>query len=159
MGSSDVNDHDTDIDSILADTNEIQGKLPTNKIMGSSDVNDHDTDIDSILVDTNEIQGKLPTNYIMGSSVVTDKDDEIDAIKVVTDSLNDPTAAAIADAVWDEAFADHVSSTGTTKIMELLVGFIKGDYGFNTSTNVFTVYADDGVTPIFSKTISSSGRT
>jgi hypothetical protein len=47
---------DTNVDSILADTNEMQGKLPTNKIMGSSDVNDHDTDINSILADTNELQ-------------------------------------------------------------------------------------------------------
>jgi hypothetical protein len=34
--------------SIVADTNEIQGKLPTNKIMGSSDVDNHDIDIASI---------------------------------------------------------------------------------------------------------------
>jgi len=73
--------------TILADTNEIQGKLPTNKIMGSSDVDNHDTDIDSILADTNEIQGKLPTNNIMGSSVKTDKDDEIDAILVDTNEI------------------------------------------------------------------------
>jgi hypothetical protein len=129
MGSSDVNDHDTDIDSILVDTgtslpnqisaisgvintisvdtNEIQEKLPTNYIMGSSDVNDHDTDIDAILVDTGTslpnqisaisgvvdlintgvdiIEEKLPTNYIMGSSVQTDKDDEIDSIKTTTE--------------------------------------------------------------------------
>jgi len=79
--------------TILADTNEIQGKLPTGYLMGSSDVSNHDTDIDSILADTNEIQGKLPTNNIMGSSVKTDKDDDIDAILVDTTAM--PTSADI----------------------------------------------------------------
>lgn len=37
-----------DMDAILADTNEIQGKLPTNKIMGSSDVANHDGDFDAV---------------------------------------------------------------------------------------------------------------
>lgn len=37
------------IDDIETDTNEIQGKLPTNYIMGSSDQDDHDVDIDTIL--------------------------------------------------------------------------------------------------------------
>lgn len=38
-----------DIAPILADTNEVQGKLPTNNIMGSSDTDDHDTDIDTLV--------------------------------------------------------------------------------------------------------------
>ena len=76
-----------DMDAILADTNEIQGKLPTNNIMGSSDTDNHDTDIDAILVDTNEIQGKLPTDYIMGSSDVDDHDTDIDAILADTNEI------------------------------------------------------------------------
>ncbi len=75
--------------AIEIDTNEMQGKLPTNFIMGSGVVTDKDDDIDAILADTIEMQGKLPTNNIMGSSVKTDKDDEIDAIKVSTDALDD----------------------------------------------------------------------
>lgn len=54
--------------SILADTNEIQGKLPTNKIMGSSDVDNHDTTIDTIntnVANTIERLKRLgPTNQI-----------------------------------------------------------------------------------------------
>lgn len=73
--------------TILTDTNEIQGKLPTNNIMGSSDTDNHDTDIDAILVDTNEIQGKLPTNKIMGSSDVDNHDTDIDAILVDTNEI------------------------------------------------------------------------
>ena len=79
-----VTDQLTDI---LADTNETQGKLPTNNIMGSSDKADHDDEINDILTDTNEIQTKLPDNFIMGSSVSTDKDDEIDDILVDTNEI------------------------------------------------------------------------
>lgn len=51
--------------TIVTDTNEIQGKLPTNKFMGSSDGADDDGNINSILTDTgttldtklNDIQG------------------------------------------------------------------------------------------------------
>lgn len=89
-----------EIDAILTDTNEVQGKLPTNNIMGSSDKTDKDDEINAIKavtdnlpnsgaltdIDTgvNNIEAKLPTNYIMGSGVQSDKDDEIDAILVDT---------------------------------------------------------------------------
>lgn len=39
-----ANDNGADINAILIDTNQIQGKLPTNEIMGSSDKADHDGD-------------------------------------------------------------------------------------------------------------------
>lgn len=48
------------------------------------------TDIDAILADTNELQ----TDDIPGAIA----------------GLNDPTAATVADAVWDEAQADHVAA-------------------------------------------------
>jgi len=48
-----ANDNGSDINSILEDTNEIQGKLPTNYIMGSSDFTDKDDEIDAIYNDTN----------------------------------------------------------------------------------------------------------
>jgi tetrahydromethanopterin S-methyltransferase subunit F len=43
------------IDAIETDTNEIQGKLPTNKIMGSSVVTDKDDEIDAIKVMTDKV--------------------------------------------------------------------------------------------------------
>lgn len=92
-----------DRDSILVDTNEIQGKLPANFIMGSSVTTNKDDEIDAIMavtdllpnagaltdIDTgiNNIEAKLPTNYIMGSGVVTDKDDEIDDILADTEVM------------------------------------------------------------------------
>ena len=47
-----VNDIEDDVDAVLIDTDEMQGKLPTNYIMGASDVDDHDGDIDAIFIDT-----------------------------------------------------------------------------------------------------------
>lgn len=55
MGSSDVDNHDTDIDSILADTNEIQGKLPDDYIMGSSVTTSMDDEIDAIIAITGQV--------------------------------------------------------------------------------------------------------
>lgn len=112
------------ISTILTDTNEIQGKLPTNYLMGSSDVDDHDTDIDAILVDTGttipntlslldtaignvdgvvndvlldtaNIDGKMPTNYVMGSSDTDDHDTDIDAILVDTGTTLPATLTTI----------------------------------------------------------------
>jgi hypothetical protein len=117
-----------DTAAILVDTNQMQGKLPTNNFMGSSVTTDKDGEIDSILaesrhisgdlvivsgdtaailVDTNEMQGKLPVNNFMGSSVTTDKDDEIDAIKAVTDNL--PNSGALNDLATNLAETRHIS--------------------------------------------------
>jgi hypothetical protein len=80
-----------------------------------------------IVADTNEVQGKLPDNKIMGSSVTTDKDDEIDAIKAVTDTLNDPTVAAIADGVWDEATAGHVAAGSFGAQLKTVLDAVKAE--------------------------------
>jgi len=117
-----------DTAAILVDTNQMQGKLPTNNFMGSSVTTDKDGEIDSILaesrhisgdlvivsgdtaailVDTNQMQGKLPVNNFMGSSVTTDKDDEIDAIKAVTDNL--PNSGALNDLATNLAETRHIS--------------------------------------------------
>ncbi|KKN70110.1 hypothetical protein LCGC14_0434350 [marine sediment metagenome] len=46
-----ANDNGADINAILIDTNEIQGKLPTNKFMGSSDGADDDGTLNTIATD------------------------------------------------------------------------------------------------------------
>lgn len=57
-------------------------------------VSDIETDATAILADTNELQ----TDNVPG----------------LIAALNDPTAAAIADAVWEEAIADHSGTAGST---------------------------------------------
>ena len=71
-----LQDVETDVDAVLVDTNEIQGKLPTNYIMGSAVVSGKDDEIDAILADTGEMQpyvasiyGKLPSSaYLKGTA-------------------------------------------------------------------------------------------
>jgi hypothetical protein len=66
--------------------------------------NEYDTDIAAILADTNELQ----TDLVNGGRL----DLLIDAIKAKTDTITTPpTAASVADAVWDEAIADHTTAT------------------------------------------------
>ena len=48
--------------AILVDTNEIQGKLPTNFIMGSGTQTDKDDEIDAILADTAAMEPLVSTN-------------------------------------------------------------------------------------------------
>lgn len=76
VGNGSGKDIDADeIDDILADTNEIQGKLPANNIMGSSDTADHDTDIDAIKTKTDSLaftSGNVDANVAMieGSATI-----------------------------------------------------------------------------------------
>jgi len=58
----------SDIDNILEDTNDVQGKLPTNNIMGSSVKTDKDDEIDAILLDT----GTTIPSQIINEHVTTD---------------------------------------------------------------------------------------
>lgn len=58
------------IGTILTDTNEIQGKLPTNDIMGSSDKADHDDEIINILADTAAMEPLVILNLDAAISAV-----------------------------------------------------------------------------------------
>lgn len=86
------------VDSILEDT----GTTLDTKINTIDDF--LDTEVAAILADTNELQ----TDWVNGGRL----DSLIDAIKTKTDTITTPpTAASVADAVWDEAIADHTTAT------------------------------------------------
>lgn len=59
---------DSNVDDILTDTDEIQGKLPTNYIMGSSDQTDKDDEIDDIKSKTDN----LPADPASESTIIAD---------------------------------------------------------------------------------------
>ncbi|MFQ5518155.1 MAG: hypothetical protein ACE5E8_11350, partial [Acidimicrobiia bacterium] len=77
-----------DITSILADTADMQPKLGTPAADVSADIAAIKSETAAIVADTNELQ--------------------TDDVPGLIAALNDPTAAAIADAVWDEAKSGHV---------------------------------------------------
>jgi uncharacterized protein YoxC len=86
------------VDNILEDT----GTTLDTKINTIDDF--LDTEVAAILEDTNELQAELADG---GRTDLL-----IDAIKAKTDTITTPpTAASVADAVWDEAIADHTTAT------------------------------------------------
>jgi hypothetical protein len=87
---------DTDLTAVLADTNELQ----TDWVNGGR----LDLLIDQILNDTNELQ----TDWVDGG--------RLDLLLDLAAATN-PTAAAIADAVWDELTADHQTAATTGKAL------------------------------------------
>lgn len=129
---------ETQIDAIETDTNEIQGKLPTNKIMGSSVVTDKDDEIDAIkaktdLLPTDPADESLIEAAITAAHATTDAkidavgdyvDTEITAIKAVTDTLS---LAAIADAVHDETVEGTTTLRESTRLfLSALCGKLSG---------------------------------
>jgi hypothetical protein len=101
----------TDIDAILADTNELQTDDIPGAISGLNDptaaairteIDSNSTQLAAIVADTNELQ----TDDIPGAIA----------------GLNDPTAASITDAVWDEALTGvthNVSTSAGRRLREI----------------------------------------
>ena len=85
------------------------------------------TEIASILVDTGTtLDGKLDTIDSNVDAILVDTNElQTDDVPGLIAALNDPTAAAIADAVWDEAQTDHTTAGSfgviATEIASILV--------------------------------------
>ena len=78
------NDNGADINAILVDTNEIQGKLPTNKFMGSSDGADDDGTLNTINTNVDQKISTTETN-IRGA--------DSDTLETLSDQLDGVSAA------------------------------------------------------------------
>jgi hypothetical protein len=98
----------------------IWDKLPTNYIMGSAVQTDKDDEIDAILADTAAMEPLVSANL---DATVSSRESETDAAsrastnqiehdttQAAIAALNDPTAADVADAVWDELLSEHVGA-------------------------------------------------
>ena len=85
-------------------------------------------------------------------------DATISSIATLVGNLNDPTAAAIADAVWTEILATHDAAgnaaEGVEKVRKLTTNraVVSGD------NQTVTIYEDDDSTPAFSFTITADLR-
>jgi len=131
-----VYDKRADIAAILTDSNEIQGKLPTNKFMGSSDGADDDTTLNTIATDaarltaaraavlTDWIDGgrlDLIIDAILGDSneLQTDwanggrLDLLLDAIKVMTDWQRSVSGTVVVNNPGTDTIFDLTAVTGT----------------------------------------------
>lgn len=85
----------------------------------AADVATVDGNVDAILVDTGTtLPAQITSDTDAIDSALVTIDSNVDAILVDTDTtipglisgLNDPTAAAVADAVWDEALSGHTTA-------------------------------------------------
>ncbi len=164
--SADIAAVKAETSTIVTDTNEIQGKLPTNKFMGSSDGADDDGTLNTIATDAARLTaaraGAL-TDWINGGRL----DLLIDAIKVITDALTAAGAAKLAlgattmitgTVSWDntnatttviysdditEATADHFNGRLFVPTSGALLGQYTDitDYALDTGEGKFTVTA------------------
>lgn len=111
---------DANVDSILSDTNEIQGKLPTNEIMGSSVKTDKDDEIDSIKTTVEGLNDFDPASTQVIVATNNDKTGySISGTKQTLDALNDVSIADV-NAQADQALIDYDSSNGVAKEISVL---------------------------------------
>lgn len=66
---------------------------------------------------------------------------------------SDPSAAAIADAVWDEAMAGHVAAGSAGKALADILQVEQGKWSIDKAAGTLTLYAADGTTPLFAFTL------
>ncbi len=142
---ADTNQTALDINDILDDTNEIQGKLPTNKFMGSSDGADDDGTLNTINTNSARLTAERAA--------------------VLTDWINDGRLDAILDsilAMLDDArtepgqVAPPVNPDLATKI-DYLYKFLRNTIDNDGST--IQVYNDGGGTVDHKSTVGEAGGT
>lgn len=84
---------------------------------------------------------------------------EHDATQAFIAALNDPTAAAIADAVWTEVLAVHDAAGNAAEALEKIRKFTTNRAVVSADDLTVTIFEDDGSTPAFSFTMSADLRT
>jgi hypothetical protein len=158
-----VDSVDEHLDDILADTNEMQGKLPTNNIMGSSVKTDKDDEIDSInsTVSTNldtTVSSRSDFNEATDQVIVATNNDKtgysISGAKTTLDALNDVSTAQVnteVDTALSDIGLDHLISasvTGTDVIDNSIIAQMvsksaTADWdSFNNTTDALEAIAD-----------------
>jgi len=133
------------IDAIETDTNEIQGKLPTNNLMGSSVKTDKDDEIDAIKAKTDNLPADPADDSDIDAQLATIAgyiDTEIAAIKAITDLL---TLANIADAVLDEVVDTNnpAAANSLREVINVMSAILAGkSSGGGTNTLTFRNLGD-----------------
>lgn len=171
-----ANDNGADINAILVDTNEMQGKLPTNKFMGSSDGADDDGNINAILTDT----GTTLENRLIAIEADTDVIDDgtsglvkiaQDVAAILTDTGTDGVVLAnnaIAAAKVTSTALDNVvmsdlgagAPSATAKLTEA-INYLYEAWRNKTTRNAteIALYKDDAATKLCESTVSDDGTT
>lgn len=145
---------------IVTDTNEIQGKLPTNKFMGSSDGADDDgtlntisTNVSNVETDTQNIQSRLPgalSNGMMDANVERWLDTAVSAgtagiPNVNVTAIDNITTAALTLGDWLGKGTRLTSDSGTTTTLTD-AGLTQADDHWNGSLLIFRTGTNSGYT-------------
>lgn len=143
---------DGDLAAVLADTAEIQGKLPTNKFAGSSDGGDEDANIDAILADTNELQALITANKLPAQVKGIDTD------VITADALNTDAVTEI----WAKAMTDLAAGApSATCSVFTAINYLYEAWRNKTTKNAteIQVYKDDAATILCEANYSDDGTT
>ena len=148
-----------EIDNILTDTNEIQGKLPTNKFMGSSDGADDDGTLNTIATDTTtDIPALIATaqsdlDIITGESGVLIDTDAVDADDLKADAITE---------IWAKAMTDLAQGapSATASVFTAINYLYEAWRNKKTVTATLeTTFKNDGTTGLTKSTVSDNGTT
>ena len=123
--------------SVQADADDIQTRLPAALVGGRIDAS----------------VGAMAAGVVTASAIATNALDAdalaTDAVAKIVAALNDPTAAAIADAVWQEVLAAHETTVGSAaQAIAVLRNRIRVDFAAGPPRQL-VVYAQDGVTELY----------
>ena len=164
-----ANDNGADINAVLVDTNEIQGKLPTNKFMGSSDGADDDTTLNTIATDVAGLDGDAMRGTDSGATEAKQDiiDTAVDAIlaDTGTDGVVLKAAGLDADAVaeiWAVAMSDLAAGAPSATASALTaLNYLYEAWRNKTTTTAteISIMKDDASTPVCESTISDDGVT
>lgn len=164
-----ANDNGADINDVLVDTAEIQGKLPTNKFMGSSDGADDDTTLNTIAVDVAGLDGDAMRGTDSGATEA--KQDIIDTVvdSILADTGTDGVvlkAAGLAsdavDEIWAKALSDLAAGapSATASAITALNHLYEAWRNKTTTTATeIALYKDDSSTKLTEATVSDDGTT
>jgi hypothetical protein len=140
------------VDDVLVDTNEMQGKLPTNYIMGSSVVSDKDDEIDAILEDTSTtIPAQITSVHATTDGLITTVDTNVDSILADTDTMEADLKTYI-DGKSDTTDALITTVDDVVDSIESKVDIIDTNVdGIKEKTDELPVYTDTRLTQIEDK--------
>ena len=137
LGELDAANLPADIAAVQADVDDIQTRLPATLVGGRIDAS----------------VGAMAAGVVTASAIATNALDAdalaTDAVAKIVAALNDPTAAAIADAVWQEVLAAHETTAGSAaQAIAVLRNRIRVDFAAGPPRQL-VVYAQDGVTELY----------
>lgn len=118
----------TTIANIETDTNEVQGKLPTNFLMGSSDVDDHDTQIENI-------QTRIPAALVGGAMNADISNIQSAALTQIENEILDALIAGhLGAGTVGLAISDASAAGASAAVITRILGLVQDNFMLDEQT-------------------------